>query len=31
DAAASGEAKADSLIAALKLADDMARARASAS
>jgi 4-hydroxythreonine-4-phosphate dehydrogenase len=31
DAAASGEAKADSLIAALKLADEMARARASAS
>jgi len=31
DAAASGEAKADSLFAALKLADDMARAHASAS
>ena len=31
DAAASGEAKADSLLAALKLADDMARAHASAS
>ena len=30
DAAASGEAKADSLIAALKLADEMARARAPA-